>query len=285
MKNIEGKYFIDENKYNCPFCQTRSVKYTPLGIAKFNEKKDKIMYAVFVECAECYHISMHLIKKDDDIFRLINNTFSEDTIGIQRRPPSGNFLLLRNTGSMSTKPNLEISNALHCYYSTIENGENVIQSTCDDEHIILSIPTSSFTIDERIPKTLRELIGEAERCIQNGCLVGASACIRKAIYEFLIKEKASGDSVDEKIKSLKSQYKTLDDDYIDMLCGIKGIMCDQVHEASIHKSFSGDEGKAYIEILKEIFKQVYILPKEASEKKLIIDKLAGKIKSQRNKTT
>ena len=65
MENIEGKYFIDEDKYNCPFCKTRNVKYVVLGIAKFNEKKDKDMYAVFVECSKCNNVSMHLVKKED----------------------------------------------------------------------------------------------------------------------------------------------------------------------------------------------------------------------------
>lgn len=282
MKNIEGKYFIDENKYNCPFCQTRSVKYNVLGIAKFNEKRDKEMYAAFVECADCQHISMHLIKKDDALFILINNTFGEDST-FSRRPPTGNFLLRTNPANRLIKPNYEILNCLGCYY-VANNGEDAIQSTCCDEHIILSIPTSFFTIDERIPRRLRELVEEAEKCVQNNCLVGASACVRKTIYEFLIEEKAAGGSYEEKIKSLKGKYRTLEDDYIDILFSIQGIMCDQVHEASIHESFDIPEAKAYIEVLKEIFRQVYVLPQEASEQKTKIAALAGKIKGQRKNT-
>ena len=69
-------------------------------------------------------------------------------------------------------------------------------------------------------KKFRELIEEAEKCVQNNCLTGASACIRKTIYEFLLYEKAVGDSYEDKIKSLKGKHLTLDDDYIDMISGI-----------------------------------------------------------------
>ena len=58
MENIEGKYFIDEDKYNCPFCKNRGIKYVVLGIAKFNEKTDKYIYAVFVECSHCHNVSI-----------------------------------------------------------------------------------------------------------------------------------------------------------------------------------------------------------------------------------
>ena len=64
MGDIESKYFIDENKYNCPFCKNRGVKYIITGIARFNEKRDKDLYAVFVKCSNCHNVSMHLVKKD-----------------------------------------------------------------------------------------------------------------------------------------------------------------------------------------------------------------------------
>ena len=273
MENIEGKYFIDEDKYNCPFCKTRNVKYVVLGIAKFNEKKDKEMYAVFVECSNCHNVSMHLVKKED---------YKSFTIPSEIGSYDINFFMLQNTTKelrlyTKTSYNFETRDCLKTYYESNDN--NV--PTCKDENIILSIPTSFFTIDDRIPRKFRDLIDEAEKCIQNNCLTGASACIRKTIYEFLLQENAIGDNYDEKIKSLKGKQKTLDDSYIDMISGIQGIMCDQVHESTVYESFTSQQATGYIEILKEIFNHFYVLPQEASAKKSKIDTLVGMIKNQK----
>ena len=132
-----------------------------------------------------------------------------------------------------------------------------------------------------MPRKFRELIEETEKCIKNNCLTGASACIRKIIYEFLIQENAQGGNYDEKIKSLKGKYKSLDDQYLDMLSGIQGIMCDQVHECTVYEKFQSSQAKAYLEILKEIFYHVYILPEETKNKKSKIDVLYAQIIKQK----
>ena len=272
MGDIESKYFIDDNKYNCPFCKNRGVKYIITGIARFNEKCDKDLYAVFVKCSNCHNVSMHLVKKDNFVrMETYYNSEYYDT----------DFLTLSNFCSdlrtySDKKVIVGTTSELKKYY--VENERFPI---CEDEHIIMSIPTSFFTIDERIPKKFRDLIEEAEKCIQNNCLTGASACIRKTIYEFLIKENAQGNNYDEKIKSLKGRCKTLDDQYIDMIAGIQGIMCDQVHESTVFENFTSRHAKAYIAVLKEIFNHFYVLPKEASAKKAEIDTLFSEIKMQK----
>lgn len=273
MENIEGKYFIDEDKYNCPFCKNRGVKYIVLGVARFNEKKDKYMYAVFVECTSCHHVSLHLVKDDGYI------DFSKnDSSGYKYK---FNFYTLDSRSKEFSTYSLKNSNIytiseIKTYYKNSEK-----KSICDDSNIILHIPTSFFTIDDRIPRKFRDLIDEAEKCIQNNCLTGASACIRKTIYEFLLQENATGNNYDEKIKSLKGKYKTLDDSYIDMISGIQGIMCDQVHESTVYENFTSKQAKGYIEILKEIFNHFYVLPQEASAKKSKIDALVGMIQKQK----
>lgn len=268
MENVENKYFIDEEKYNCPFCHNRGVKYVVLGIVKFDEKKDKQLYAVFVRCSLCHKTSMHILKdinkKHAYTFYLLNDESKEFEL---YSGASYNSLGLDN---------------LAVYESEQDGKEYVL---CYDDEIIMSIPTSFFTIDERIPRKLRDLINEAEKCIQNNCLTGASACIRKSIYEFLLKEKAKGSSYEEKMKSLKGKYKMVDDDHIDILSAMQGIMCDQVHESSIHDSFSSKEAKAYIELLKDVFNQVYVIPSELKAKKANISNMFGSLKRQAEQQT
>lgn len=259
MQNIENKYFIDEEKFNCPFCQNKGLKYVVLGIAQFDEKNDKKLHAVFVECSHCHKVSMHLMKNINlpmNNFEILNDNCCE-----------------HKTYCKQTY-NSYIKNKLSFYY----DNEDVKNTTCVDENIILSIPTSFFTIDDRIPKKLRELINEAEKCVQNNCITGASACIRKTIYEFLLIANAQGNSYEEKIKSLKNIYKTVENEYMDILSKIQGIMCDQVHENTIYNNFKTNEAKAYIELLKEIFNQVYVIPDELKKKKSKIDELFGSLK-------
>lgn len=272
MENIEGKYFIDENKYNCPFCKNRGIKYVVLGIVKFNEKATKEMYAVFVECSYCHNVSMHLIKNDE-----FDSSFK------MNHYESCNFYILNsNCSELTTYTKYQYNANYFGLINTYKNSNSQDLPICNDENIILHIPTSFFTTDNRIPKKLRELINEAEKCIQNNCMTGASACIRKTIYEFLLDQNAQGQSYNDKIKSLKNRYKTLDNAYIDMISGIQGIMCDQVHEKSVYESFKSNEAKVYIEILKEIFNSVYVIPQETNDRKQEINKLYSQISNSRN---
>jgi hypothetical protein len=54
-----------------------------------------------------------------------------------------------------------------------------------------------LVLDNRINVTIRELITEAEGCLKMNFLTGASACIRKAIYELLVLEEATGEHYEE----------------------------------------------------------------------------------------
>ena len=89
-----------------------------------------------------------------------------------------------------------------------------------DDLIFYSQPTSFFVLDARVPAKIRELITEAEGCLKMNYLTGASACTRKSIYESLVKEEATGQDYETKIKSLKSKYPELDPMLIDVLAAI-----------------------------------------------------------------
>lgn len=273
MESIENKYFIDDETFNCPFCKIRGVKYVVLGIVRFNESVEKELCAIFVECSKCHKISMHLSKKqylqDGLKFYLINPLSKE-----KETYTEGSLL---SHGS-------KISLFSYTYYN-----KNVGWTICEfddcetlniDDEIILNIPTSFFTIDNRIPRVFRDLINEAEKCISNSCLTGASACIRKTIYELINKENLEGSDYTSKIKSLKGKYSTLDDTYVDILSTVQGIMSDQVHEQS-YENFDIRHAKAYIEVLKEAFNQIYVLPEELKSKHSKISSMFNAIKKDK----
>jgi len=134
-----------------------------------------------------------------------------------------------------------------------------------DSAIFYSVPTSFFTIDERIPKIIRELITEAEGCMKMNFLTGASACTRKAIYELTVKEKAEGENYEDRIKFLKSKFSDIDPDLFDVLCHIKDMTSEKVHEQSWDK-WDSNHLKLFIETLKIILHEIYVIPDERKKR-------------------
>jgi hypothetical protein len=141
-----------------------------------------------------------------------------------------------------------------------------------DSCIFFSVPTSFFVIDERIPRIIRELITEAEGCIKMNFLTGASACTRKAIYELTIKEKAEGENYEERIKFLKTKFPQIDPTYFDVLSHIKDMTSDKVHEQSWDK-WDNQYLKLFIETLKVILHEIYVIPDERKKRSLSISSL------------
>lgn len=129
-----------------------------------------------------------------------------------------------------------------------------------DSKIFYSVPTSFFTIDERINKVIREIITEAEGCLKMNFLTGASACMRKAIYELLIFEKIEGNHYEDKIKSLKTRYPDSDPELFDILSSIQQMTSDKIHEQSWDE-WDSDNLHLIIETLKTVLHDVYVLPK------------------------
>lgn len=141
-----------------------------------------------------------------------------------------------------------------------------------DEKIFYSVPTSFFTIDSRVPVILRECITEAEGCLKMNYLTGASACMRKAIYELCVREKASGDNYEQKIKNLKTKYPQSDPALFDVLSHIKDMTSDKIHEQSWDK-WESKYLKLIIETLKTVLYEIYVLPKERKVRSSRINQL------------
>ena len=141
-----------------------------------------------------------------------------------------------------------------------------------DGKIFYSVPTSFFVMDERIPKIIRELITESEGCLKINFLTGASACMRKAIYELLVIEKAEGTDYESKIKSLKKKHTESDPALFDILSHIQDMTSDKIHEQSWDK-WNSKYLKLIIETLKTILHDIYVLPKVKSERSQYIQQL------------
>lgn len=153
-----------------------------------------------------------------------------------------------------------------------------------DSKIFYSVPTSFFVMDSRIPSIVRELITEAEGCLKMNFLTGASACMRKAIYEFTIKEKAEGKDYKSKIKFLKSKYKSVDPSLFDILAAIKDMTSDKIHEQSWDKWDSANL-KLIIETLKTILYEIYVSPRKKEERRKAVQQLYEKVQKKKSKVS
>lgn len=151
-----------------------------------------------------------------------------------------------------------------------------------DSKIFYSAPTSFFVIDSRIPRILRELITEAEGCLKMNYLTGASACMRKSIYELLVFEKAEGDDYQSRIKSLKNKHPESDPNLFDILAHIQEMTSDKIHEQSWDK-WDSHYLQLIIETLKTVLHDIYVIPEVKKERYKTIQTLQQAIAEGRKK--
>ena len=238
---LDRKYFIDNEVFNCPFCNRRNVEYHPLYDFEFDWSIEKVCYGYIVRCTSCDNRSLHL--SFENIYDY-NRTYR-----IQGYEPFYRF-----------KPDINI-----------------------DSVIFYSQPTSFFVVDKRIPRILRELITEAEGCLKMNYLTGASACMRKAIYELLVIEKAEGDDYESRIKSLKKKHPESHASYFDTLAHIQDMTSDKIHEQSWDK-WDSHSLKLIIETLKSVLYDIYVIPEIKKQRSLDVQRLRENIKRDKKKT-
>jgi hypothetical protein len=150
-----------------------------------------------------------------------------------------------------------------------------------DAALFFSQPTSYFILDSRIPEKVRELIYEAENSRKSNYLVGASACLRKAIYELLEHEKSIVKNsktgyadYQASIKSLKEKFTNVASELFDALGHTQEMASDNVHEGS-WEAWDSPKLRFIIELTKATLHEMYVVPEERKER---LD-LLGQMKS------
>jgi hypothetical protein len=235
MSSLDKKYIIDDSVFNCPYCNRNHVAYIMRENVIFDWSNDERCYAYFLECLSCTKISMHLSKV---YIPLVPYTF-----------PSGTQS--KRFGQVMPLPN--------------DNGKNFKPVPEPDAVIFYSVPTSFFTVDNRIPRIVRDLYTEAEGCQKSNFLTGASACIRKIVYELALDQKAQGNTYEERIKSLKGLLQSVDETYFDILQQIQKVTSTKVHESS-YDGWQGKHVKAILLTLRTILHEIYVAPREKEER-------------------
>lgn len=141
-----------------------------------------------------------------------------------------------------------------------------------DSELFFSQPTSYFILDNRIPEKVRELVYEAENSRKSNFLVGASACLRKAIYELLdheksiIKNSKTGYAdYQASIKKLKEKFSSVAPELFDALSDIQEMASDNVHEGS-WEAWDSKKLRFIIELAKATLHEMYVVPEERKER-------------------
>ncbi|MDY6873159.1 MAG: hypothetical protein SVR81_04220 [Chloroflexota bacterium] len=155
-------------------------------------------------------------------------------------------------------------------YSFLIKGDEI------DKNIFYSVPTSFFVMDNRIPSLIRELITEAEGSLKMNFLTGASACMRKAIYELLVLEETTAEYYEDRIRELKSKYPNIDSVYFEVLASIQEMTSDKIHEQSWDE-WNSPNLRLIIETLKTVLNEIYVLPKVREEQTNAIKQLRSKL--------
>lgn len=231
QSHLDKKYFIDTSKYNCPYCNRRSVTYSVVDKFDFNWSQNRTVYGYIVSCGSgsCRKESLHLSNYDIEInsqsFHKTLNT--KETIYVENDPDTDSFFFYHR-------------------------------------------PTTFFTLDSRINEKIRSLVSEAEGCAEMEYLVGASGCLRKAIYEFLEYEKVAKQDKDNKpldygarIKVLKIKYPAVSQEYFDALANIQNMASQQLHEGE-WEPWAQEQFDFIVEVTKEILNEIYVKPEEKS---------------------
>lgn len=145
-----------------------------------------------------------------------------------------------------------------------------------DKKIFYSAPTSFFVLDNRIPAIIRDLITEAEGCLKMNFLTGASACMRKAIYELLVLEETTAEYYEDKIKELKTKYPNISSVYFEVLGNIQEMTSDKIHEQS-WDDWNSQNLHLIIKTLKTVLREIYVLPKIKEDEIKAIQDLRSKL--------
>jgi len=223
MSRLDKKYFIDEKKYNCPFCNRRSVVYQVISVEQVDWSEKRVVNIYRVRCGGCEAVSLHL---SDFLFGIDLLKFGEP------------------------------QNSEGDYIETYKSEDL-------DEYFFYHQPSSFFIINSLIPKDIRELLAEAEGCRKMSYFVGASGALRKAIYEFLKHQKAEGKHYEDKIKWLKNKYKNIYSEYFDAMSNIQDMTSENLHEKEgswipwVRKDFD-----YLMEVTKTVLEEIYVKPDE-----------------------
>jgi hypothetical protein len=80
QSHLDDKYFVDSNRYNCPYCRRRHVVFKITSQREFDWTDERRCRVLFVECGSCGKESMHLTYLNISRYSRDHYEFTSDDI-------------------------------------------------------------------------------------------------------------------------------------------------------------------------------------------------------------
>ena len=228
QSHLDRKYFIDNEVYNCPFCNRNNLKYKIIHRGSFDRNNNKVCFYYIVKCSSCGKVSLHLSYNDISIeytsgikFRLTNKeTDKEIEIddNIFYHQPTSFFVI-------DSRINEKIRNLISEAEWCLKMDYLVWASAC-------------------LRKAIYELIAlEKAESFRENWYVNYEASIKK----------------------LKTIFPDVQGDLFDAMSEIQELVSDNIHEKSWGKRDS-ENIKNITLLLKEILYEMYVIPAQRKER-------------------
>ncbi|WP_133128979.1 hypothetical protein [Legionella nagasakiensis] len=236
----------------------------------FDSSNNKTTYFYIVTCSDddCQKDSFHLSNYKIALTHHYQGRYTFKVSAESGKP-------LTESGVGKSKTCVEISNK-----------ENESISELDDL-FYYNEPSSFFTIDERVPASIRKPLSESYNSLKSNLITGASAGLRKAIYKLLQHEEIpdtndAGDfhSHDYRIELLRQKHKEIDSELLNELKAIHILTSQELHEND-WEDFDSPRIRFLIEVIKEVLNHLYIIPDEKEKRRKELAMLKSKAKPKK----
>jgi hemoglobin-like flavoprotein len=148
-------------------------------------------------------------------------------------------------------------------------------------------------MDNEIPQRLRMLMAEADESRQSNLLTGASAALRKTIYQLIslektvvLNENTQHTDYRASIHALRDKYPQVDPELFELLAGVQELASDLVHEDS-WEAWDAKQLRLLSAIVYEILEEIYAEPARRKRRKEGLQDLRSKLTASKQvpKTT
>ena len=113
-------------------------------------------------------------------------------------------------------------------------------------------------LDDRVPASLRELLFEADGCVTNGLMIGATGCAQRAIEALLKLEKVEGSSHEARIRALNEKTPGLPQLLVTVLM--------QLGDVATNVKLPANTLQLLLATVKAVAYEIYVVAPERAER-------------------
>jgi hypothetical protein len=113
-------------------------------------------------------------------------------------------------------------------------------------------------LEDRVPASLRELLLEADGCVTNGLMIGATGCAQRAVEALLKLEKVEGSNHEARVRSLNEKSPGLPQLLITVLS--------QLGDVSANVKLPASTLQLVLATVKAVAYEIYVVAPERAER-------------------